>query len=63
VAAASAAAAVVGAVDDRQSDEDDPEALVVEKITDAVHSFYGSPHHVPPVWVKKCAAVYPFFII
>lgn len=32
-----AATAMVGAVDDRNSDKDDPEALVVEKITDAVH--------------------------
>jgi hypothetical protein len=36
VAAAAATAAVVGAVDDGDSNEDDPETLVVEKITDAV---------------------------
>lgn len=37
VASTATSSVVVGAVDDRNSDEDDPEALVVEKITDAVH--------------------------
>ena len=36
-AAAATTASAVGAVDDSDSDKDDPEALVVEKITDAVH--------------------------
>jgi len=43
-ASATAVSAIVGAVDYRKSDEDDPEALIVKKITDAVHiSHYSYP--------------------
>ena len=57
VASTATSSVVVGAVDDRKSDEDDPEALVVEKITDAVHISHfrrpvgGEPfhYHIPVV--------------
>lgn len=44
-AAVASATSVVGAEHDEQSDKDDPEALIIKKITDAVHiSHFHSPY-------------------